>query len=232
MTSAPYFVGNYRYNNNQFIRGGFAELDNGHDFYETQTTLTPDGRRVVVGWMNMWESPMPESADGWAGALTLPRELVYKDNILQMKPIKELEQLRTSELVNENIDVDNREQIISNVKQYEALLTFSANDLNGTGIEILDSSNNKVLDLKYLNNKIILNRTGEDEEREAQINLEDKLTLHLYVDTSSVEIFVNDGVRTFTERFYADNANLNVIAKNSTNVSAVIYKLENSAIKF
>ncbi|MCT3358034.1 GH32 C-terminal domain-containing protein [Companilactobacillus furfuricola] len=79
---------------------------------------------------------------------------------------------------------------------------------------------------------MILNRTGEDEEREAQINLEDKLTLHLYVDTSSVEIFVNDGVRTFTERFYADNANLNVIAKNSTNVSAVIYKLENSAIKF
>ncbi|WP_225351612.1 GH32 C-terminal domain-containing protein [Loigolactobacillus coryniformis] len=36
------------------------------------------------------------------------------------------------------------------------------------------------------------------------MNLEDKLTPHLYVDTSSVEIFVSDGVRTFTECSYVN----------------------------
>ena len=38
--------------------------------------LAPDGRRLVFGWMDMWESDFPEKADGWAGALTLPRELI------------------------------------------------------------------------------------------------------------------------------------------------------------
>jgi beta-fructofuranosidase len=36
---------------------------------------TPDGRRIVIGWLDMWESPLPEQQDGWAGMLSLPREL-------------------------------------------------------------------------------------------------------------------------------------------------------------
>lgn len=227
-----YLVGNYNYQDNHFEHGEFSELDNGHDFYATQTMLTPDGRRIVVGWMDMWESPMPESVDGWAGALTLPRELVYEDNILQMRPIKELERLRTTKLVDEDLELIDYKQLLSNVKQYEALLTFKADDLNGSGIEILDSNNDKILDLKYLNNKVILNRMGKDGEREAEINIEKELKLHLYVDTSSVEVFVNDGIRTFTERIYTDKANLNVISENKTNVSATVYQLENTAIKF
>ncbi len=227
-----YLVGDYNYQKNEFERGKFSELDNGHDFYATQTMLAPDGRRILVGWMDMWESPMPESVDGWAGALTIPRELIYRNNVLQMRPIKELKQLRTTKLVDEDLELIDYKQLLSNVKQYEALLTFKADDLNGSGIEILDSNNNKILDLKYLNNKVILNRMGKDGEREAEINIEKELKLHLYVDTSSVEIFVNDGIRTFTERIYTDKANLNVISENKTDVSATVYQLENTAIKF
>jgi len=58
------------------------------------------------------------------------------------------------------------------------------------------------------------------------------LKLHIYVDTSSIEIFVNDGIRTFTERVYADSVNLNAIADAETKVSAIVYELENKAVKF
>jgi len=227
-----YLVGNYNYATNNFEHGEFTELDNGHDFYATQTTLTPDGRRVVVGWMDMWESAMPESEDGWSGALTLPRELIYQDGVLQMRPIKELEQLRTDDLVHEDSVVNGSKQLTSGTKQYEALLDFKANDLEGAGIELKDSQNKNILSLKYQAGKMILNRTGDDGEREAMINVGGNLKLHLFVDTSSVEIFVNDGVRTFTERFYADEAQLNVVTDNETNVSVDVYELEGKAVKF
>jgi beta-fructofuranosidase len=78
-----------------FVREGeFVEMDHGHDFYAPQSFL-PDGRRIVIGWLDMWESPLPEQQDGWAGMLSLPRELsLSADNRLQMRPAKEVECLR------------------------------------------------------------------------------------------------------------------------------------------
>ncbi len=74
----------------RFIRHGeFREMDNGHDFYAPQSFATPDGRRIVIGWLDMWESPLPEQQDGWAGMLSLPRELsLSADDRLQMRPAK------------------------------------------------------------------------------------------------------------------------------------------------
>ncbi len=43
-------------------------------FMQSQTLLDDKGRRIAIGWMDMWESNMPTKADGWCGALTLPRE--------------------------------------------------------------------------------------------------------------------------------------------------------------
>lgn len=55
----------------RFIRhGDFREMDHGHDFYAPQSFATPDGRRIVIGWLDMWESPLPEQQDGWAGMLS------------------------------------------------------------------------------------------------------------------------------------------------------------------
>lgn len=48
----------------------------------------------MIAWMNAWDSPMYEKEDGWAGALTLPRELVIRDGQLCQLPIKELKTLR------------------------------------------------------------------------------------------------------------------------------------------
>lgn len=228
-----YMVGKYQYEDNSFVRGNFNELDNGHDFYATQTTLTPDGRRIVIGWMDMWESEMPESSDGWAGALTLPRELFYRDGILQMKPIEELKQLRTEQLINENYRVQEEQEIIADEKQYEAILNFDMSNTSKAGVFFTDSDGKRLLSLEYdkTQNKLILQRSTSDPEREATLKATD-LKLHIYVDTSSVEIFVNDGQRTFTERIYADSIDLNMISDNVSKVNAKVYRLENSAVKF
>ena len=234
LNETGYFVGQYQYKDNSFVRGEFSEIDNGHDFYATQTTLTPDGRRVVIGWMDMWESPMPESADGWAGALTLPRELIYQDNILQMRPVKELEQLRTKKLLDESHQVDGTKVIVKNIKQYEAHVNSDLKQTNEAGIAFTNASGDDILNVKYNKElgKVILNRAGDDPEREAILPVSDKLEMHVYVDTSSIEIFINNGQRTFTERVYADAIDLNLLTSELTEVSATVYELENKAVKF
>ncbi len=52
----------------------------------------PADRNWLAGYV---ESPLPEQQDGWAGMLSLPRELsLSADDRLQMRPAKEVESLR------------------------------------------------------------------------------------------------------------------------------------------
>ncbi len=74
--------------------GHFYELDNGHDFYAPQSFLAKDGRRIVIGWMDMWELPMPSKREGWAGCMTLARELSESNGKLLQRPVHEAESLR------------------------------------------------------------------------------------------------------------------------------------------
>ena len=69
-------------------------MDHGHDFYARRVSSRPMVAALSsVGWI--WESPLPEQQDGWAGMLSLPRELsLSADNRLQMRPAKEVESMR------------------------------------------------------------------------------------------------------------------------------------------
>ena len=80
--------------------GVFKEMHNqsvdyGIDFYAPQTVLTPDGRRVMIGWMQNWDScGIRSREEPWFGQMSLPRELFVKNNRLYQMPIKELDAMR------------------------------------------------------------------------------------------------------------------------------------------
>ena len=58
-------------------------LDLGMDFYAPQTVLTPDGRRILMAWMQNWSTVSKFTPDmPWAGQMTLPRELHIRGNTL------------------------------------------------------------------------------------------------------------------------------------------------------
>ena len=67
--------GSLDYETGTFTQDGFTELDGGFDFYAAQVAKHPDGRTIMIAWMQMWDRTMPTQVDGWAGAFTLPREL-------------------------------------------------------------------------------------------------------------------------------------------------------------
>lgn len=140
-----YIVGDYDYSNNKFEHGTFNEFDNGHDFYAVQTFLDDKGRRIAIGWMDMWESDMPTKKDGWCGALTLPRELTLSsDNKIMMNPVEELKTLREECILQEeNIDVyENKSyELKTNERMMELNITFDLSefDADKVGVKIKGS---------------------------------------------------------------------------------------------
>ncbi len=231
-----YFLGHLNDDKNLFTREQFKELDYGHDFYAAQTTLAPDGRRILIGWMAMWESPMPEKEDGWAGALTIPRELTLENNHLYMKPIEEIKDLRTHSIDTANITLKEPELIASKSSHIEVNIEhqFEYTQETITKFELKDAHNN-LLSLEYNvnNNELSLYRTDKDDYRYATIQNHQDLKLQIFIDKSSIEIFINDGEAVFTERYYTeDDIQVWISSTEDVPTNYQIYQLNNQAIQF
>ncbi|MGY3743474.1 glycoside hydrolase family 32 protein [Leuconostoc inhae] len=201
-----YFIGSFDWhtNNYKLTNEQFTELDHGHDFYAPQTLLAPDGRRILIGWMNMWESDMPEQEDGWAGALTFPRELQLRKNKLYMTPIKELNDLRKKMIVDKKESTVTTNVINLPTKNIEYWAHFKQNDT--VAIQLM--CNNTILlslNIDPITQKVTLQKYNDPFIREAQIDIDQIIDVHILIDTSSCEIFVNNGEAVFTERIYGEN---------------------------
>ena len=99
--TAVYLVGDFDYKTGKFNYYVNGEIDWGFDYYAPQSFLTPDGRRVIVGWANEWEwMPLwkdwgPTYKEGWCGSFNIPREVRMMENgTLQFLPIAEVETIR------------------------------------------------------------------------------------------------------------------------------------------
>lgn len=165
------------------IKDQFIELDHGHDFYAATTMLAPDGRRILIAWMDMWHSEFPEKEEGWSGALTFPRELTIHDDHLYMMPVEELSLLR-QKTVHKEI-----KEYLLDTKQLE----IDASIEDDFYLEIKDASYSiHIKDHKV----IVFNQT----ERTGRIK--HYHNIKLLIDTSSIEVFINNGELVFTDRVY------------------------------
>ena len=77
--------------NREFVQA----IDYGLDFYAPQTLLTEDGRRVMIAWMQNWETSSSKPQElRFMGQMTLPRELSVRNGRLFQNPVRELESCR------------------------------------------------------------------------------------------------------------------------------------------
>ena len=55
---------------------GYDWLDWGRDYYATVSFIgAPDGRRVMLGWMNNWDYANDIPTRSWRSSMALPREV-------------------------------------------------------------------------------------------------------------------------------------------------------------
>lgn len=231
-----YFVGKLDYSTGKYERGEFKELDKGFDFYATQTMETPDGRRIVFAWMAMWESNMPEQEDGWAGALTIPRELTLKGDHLYMNPVKELVALRQGAGDHHQQLVVKSRQVSPYDASLEVLLKISMYQQNlDFKLSLKDERGKNVVTLCYSHeeNEFILRRNDRDDARFGNIQLVDKIDLQLFIDTSSLEIFINEGETVFSTRYYSENPlALWIESDQGVSIETEIYTLHDNVVSF
>lgn len=212
-----YIVGHWTPESDFIQHADFAEMDNGHDFYAPQSFLTPDGRRIVMAWMNSWESVMPEQQDGWCGMLTLPRELsLTADNRLHMTPAQELANLRQTWHPWPVARLKNQQQsVMENCETAEVLIEWNTatSDAEQYGISLSEGLR---LYVDSQSQRLVLARhyplSGLSGERSVPLPASDVLSLRIFFDRSSVEVFVNHGEACLTSRIFPRQRQLSVFA--------------------
>lgn len=197
-----YLTGHYDEANHQFEHGEFRELDHGHDFYATQTTVAPDGRRILFGWLAMWESAMPEQADGWAGALTFPREITVNGDKVLMTPVREVAQLRAKQL----LKTTGANRFDAPTKSLEYLGQFDSH--HDVTIKVVREDGQPVIILRYSASEqtVSLEKYNDDKQRVSSVETTSQFDVHMLMDTSSIELFTNQGEACFSERIYCEQA--------------------------
>ena len=192
-----------------------AQIDYGLDFYAPQTTLLPDGRRILIAWMQSWESYHTPKNYKWSGMMCLPRELKLLNGRLMQFPVKEIEALHKNQ---KSFSVKPKTSGIFESKDnrhFDAELNFCAKkgDLILHLAEGKDENGNFYFaELKYNANKKELSFSrknticpGEIFERSVKIDTDSRgfVNFRCIVDTCSVEIFVDNGRIVFTNTFFA-----------------------------
>ncbi|WP_411842427.1 glycoside hydrolase family 32 protein [Salinicoccus sp. HZC-1] len=201
---AGYFLGDFDPTEAEYTHGSFEEFDRGFDFYAPQTMLDEKGRRLLIGWMGITddaEQNQPTIDSNWIHALTIPRVLEIKDGKLIQTAVPELQKLRGRsaeyEVVLEAGDAFSEEINACS----EILIDFKNTAAGKVELEIRND-----IRISYKDNRFVVERYQfSGTEREQRAFALDQLTgLQIFLDHSSMEIFINGGEEVFTCRYFPD----------------------------
>lgn len=216
-------------------------IDYGIDFYAPQTVLTPDGRRVMIGWMQNWDSCSirpPEAP--WLGQMSLPRELSIKNGRLYQKPIKELEGMRRNKVNYSDVTVSGIVRL-DGVKgrRVDMELTirpadpqnpyqkfavrFAQNDRYYTALSFRPRESILKVDRKFSGS-----RRAIIHQRRSLVNtVNGELKLRIILDRFSVEVFVNDGEQVLSATMYTEQEaeGISFFTDGAANIDVVKYDL-------
>jgi beta-fructofuranosidase len=185
------------------------QLDYGFDFYAPQTMVTPDGRTIMVAWMQSWNRRPIYAATGIAGALTFPRELTLIGEDLYQTPVRELAnyfrgRYQVSLASNTGIVYD------SELSGWSQNIEIEFTPGSGkSGVSVFDDGLGNGMKIYYENGQVVLERYGVTTGQYAAVELhnvtsvdcplvEGKVKLRLIIDRYSCEVFVQDGYRVMT----------------------------------
>jgi fructan beta-fructosidase len=253
-SATQYFTGEF--DGHKFVPDEVTEkwLDWGRDNYAGVTWSNipeSDGRRIFIGWMSNWNYATVVPTTVWRSATTVPRELSLKveggHNFLTSKPITELGSLRnaTDTCSLSNLSFTGEKEISTGrllLMQSELLFGFNLSDksVDSLGIILENSVNERfIIGYSILKKQFYIDRRksgNPDFSKEfaglstAPYSAGAVLKMHLLVDASSVELFVDDGRLVMTTLVFPTDkfTRLKLFSKGGTSLlnKAVFYGLE------
>ena len=219
LNSSVLAVGEVDWTTKQFQPESYQELDHGLDYYAPQSLEDDKGRRICIGWMQMWGRNFPTDTlgHGWTGSMTIPRELKWVDGQLKQYPIgieaNTENQVESSRI----IMIEDAKKTIPGIEGDCGLLQLKVDisELEKLSILLRENENERtVVSFDKEKNELGIDRSasgivlkGEEAtppvSRKVTLNGERSyLELAIYLDHSSVEVFERNGEAVMTANVY------------------------------
>jgi fructan beta-fructosidase len=226
-SGTQYFVGDFDghrfavdHDLQQRLEAGALWLDRGTDNYAGVTwsgVPAADGRRLFLGWMSNWSYAQEVPTERWRSAMTLPRELKLLRTVrgleLRATPVAELDLLRARSAVIPAMSVAtpiellapalrSAEQLELNVRL--ALQSASAvriafrNTLGDETVLRIDRAKHRYELDRSRSGVVGFNADFSHLQTAPIVGEPDMLALRVFLDHSSLEIFVNEGETVLT----------------------------------
>ena len=189
-----------------FTRERVQAIDYGLDFYAPQTLEAPDGRRIMIAWMQNWDTAGAKPFHcRWFGQMALPRELSVENGRLYQRPVRELEQYRRNPVIHHHILVSGETNLpgvqgrvldmtvtvrpmgpnsyrwfrlhVAKDGQHDTIIRYKPDE---STLKIDRSRSGLPRDIVHTRSFLVRPRDGE-------------VRLRVVLDRFSVEVFVNDG---------------------------------------
>jgi beta-fructofuranosidase len=213
-------IGSFDEKTKKFTYEHSQSVDYGIDFYAPQTVTAPDGRKIMVGWMQNWDtcSLIDRKDMTWFGQMTLPREISIKDGRLIQQPIRELLAKRSNQVEYKNVIVNDvlvldgisgrtvdleitlRPKELDNIfHKFE--IKFAQNDKYWTSLSFRPKESILKIDRKFSGSR----RAYIHQRRCLVSSMNNELKLRLNIQIR-VEVFINDGKQVMTATILTDTA--------------------------
>jgi len=208
------------------INGQALWLDWGRDNYAGVTwsdVPKSDGRRIFIGWMSNWDYATVVPTQKWRSALTLPRELTLKKTDAGYRlfslPVREMAKRQgksfklPSQSLTMPIDLTAKSGISASACALE--LEFTPEGDSGEWVLELSNSKNEVYRIGY---DVAKKLFFSDRTRSGNLDFSSKfaahvhfaprtsknksITLQLYFDRASCELFADNGAVALTDNFF------------------------------
>jgi fructan beta-fructosidase len=219
-SATQYFVGDFDGKAFSTSQKETKWIDYGTDNYAGVTyNDAPNGDRIFIGWMSNWNYARNTPTINWRSAMTLPRTLslakIKEDYVLQSQPLEQFGKLLTTDFSKEKIEIKKGEKksfVYSNLNQSQIKFQSQNKDLklvfyNEANDSLVLHYNAKKqlfsIDRRHSGKVNFEKSFGEKVHTTPTPNLISKsIDFQIILDWSSIEIFLNGGVYTFTEQIF------------------------------
>lgn len=212
-------IGSYDREGKRFLRYSAQTIDHGIDFYAPQTLKAPDGRRIMIAWMQNWDTCNTSGFRTlpWFGQMTVARELTLKDGKLYQMPVRELENYRKDKIEYKDIEVGgkvtlhgiegrcldltikvrpaDRENVFKRFTMY-----FAKDASHSSRINFFPGDN-----VFETDRRLSGSRRANIQQRSCSVrDLGGEIELRVIMDRLSVEVFINGGEQAMTTAILTD----------------------------
>lgn len=208
-------MGDYDKQQHQFARKRVQAIDYGIDFYAPQTLETPDGRRIMIAWMQNWSTSNSQLPGiRYFGEMTFPRELHIRNGRLIQNPVRELERYRSNRVSYSNVLLSN-ETTLKGIRGRMIDLSIHVRPADEAGYQrfflrfAMDGEHLTTLRYKPSTNSVRIDRSRCGfpydivHTREFLVRPQNgELKIRALLDRHSVELFFNDGEQAATFILY------------------------------